>query len=441
MTTRVSYPRAFVSLSTSVAGEQVDTGIIPFRASFTRRSHNQAGTCEIDFHGSALPFDPRMIDGCYITLFMGCVDSIEESVREPQFRRFVGYADEIEVTHDEKGPRVELKARDLTALYRDFKPVPVTNIPRYSDSLSSAIDSVISAVPATFVANVAIREGNDAPLSAAAPRRAASAAVQLPREATAWQAVEHCAGLVSKLVSMELSEIVIRDPAQSFGHTSEPVYTFVFGEEEANLLSVNETKKFVRNRKGIKATCYDAVNRRKLEAIYPSDSELPPPRRPPAHVGGTVIRSRSTARRPTRRTAAPPVPDRDVVAAPNGIQNQDALDEFARRVWLERSRQEIEGKLATAWSNEVLDLHNGDRFALKIKPALEAEIRNTRSEQAKIDLLVNRLQIDRGAARVLARTASQRPTETFYLRSATHEFHSDGRCITSIEFINLIEIG
>lgn len=447
--TIATYPRAFVALSASVGGEQVDTGIEPSQASFTVRSHSQAGSAEVTVHGSALPFDPRVIDGVYLTLFMGDVGEMTGNVRTPAMRRFVGYVDELEEKRDDGGPVVSLKARDLTALLRDFKPVPRASLPRYSDTLGEAINKVLAAVPAAQTARMALAPSPlaDKPLAAATHARAATAYVQVPPDATAWQVIEHCAGLVATLVYVKLESIVLADPAQSYQTPSESKATFVFGDSDANLLSLERSKKFVRNRKGIVTQAYDPVHRRVLTAKYPADADLPPAHRPPAHMGGTVVRQHSTTTRGGGRAGASRrPPEREPVAAPAGIQSQAALLAYARRVYEERSRQEMEGKLVCpGWSaatpNDVLALGWQDRFELRVNPGLEAELRAQPSESAAVALLQTRMLVNEAAARALLRAAANRPTDQFLVRSLTHEYAADGECHTTGEFVNLIEIG
>lgn len=444
----VIYPRAFAALSASINGEQVDTGIEPSRVTWTVRQHNQAGTAELVVLGSALPFQPETVDGVYVTLFAADVGGFGNEVRQPQWRRFVGYVDELEKIEDEHGPSVELKCRDLSALYRDFHPVPQTARPRYSDTLATALQAILDAVPNTFNANgtrrVTLRQTPalaGVGLAQAVHARAATARVELPAEVTAWAAMEHLCGLCNKLISVELDEVVVRDPAQSFASDAAPVHRFVYGDADADTLSVNRTKKFARNRRGIKVTSY-SPERRVLEAVYPPDAELARLVRPASHVGGTALGSGSGRGTRSGGAGASRDAEREVVAAPNGITTQAALDAFAQRVYTERSRQELEGKLVTPrWSDAILGLHNGDRFAVAIQPTLEAELRACGADDTRaIALLGRRLGLEPDAARVLVAATRAARQQVYYLRSATHEL-ADQRAQSTLEFANLITIG
>jgi hypothetical protein len=450
----VYYPRAFVGLSTTLEGtDEVDTGIVPSRVSVVRRSHNQAGSAEITLHGSAMPFDPRQIGGIFVSVFLGAVDTVDGDVNQEQFLRFVGFTDEMKTSRDEKGPVVELTPRDLSALLRDFKPIPATAVPKYSDTIEGAINRLLDVIPNLTNPNGSKRltlkaaSGlTDRALSTLVGSRASTSAVRLPPDATAWQAVEHICGLMSLLVSVRLNEIVVREPTDVFGHNRPSVASFVFGGETANLLSVHTEKKFVRNRKGVKVTAYDPVTSTRLEGVYPADADLMSLRRPRAHVGGTALRSTAhrTARSAARASANAQealATERDVFPAPVGIHTQDAVDAYAQRIYTERSRQEIEGKIVTPiWIQDWLAIDNGDRFSIDVDPDLSAELRSSTDDQARIDLLTQRLDVTEDAARALIRASTNAPTDHWYARTIAHEVSSDGRATSTIDYLNLIQI-
>lgn len=452
----VFYPRAYVSMSVTLEGtDELDTGIIPTRASVTLRPHNQASEAVVTVLGSALPFDPRQIAGIFLTLFIGSVSTVDEDVNQQQFLRFVGFSDEMEDKRDDKGPVVELKARDMSAILRDFHPLPATAQPSYSDTVGDAINAILSATPGAS-GRITLADGDltSRQLSTAVPSRSQQAKVNLPPNCTAWQAVEHVAGLVSLLVSVDKDQIVLREPTAVYQNTDDPQVTLVFGGSSANTISVNRTKKFVRNRKGVRITAYDPTTRTTLTSDFPADADLLPTRRPPSHVGGSSTRAggSSRSRRSTTisqgsgsnagsSSSSSNTPERDVFAAPQGIHTQDALDSYAQRIYTERSQQEIEGTIVTpVWTQEILALKNASRFKIQIDPDLAAELRNTSDEQAAVDLLTARLDITDDAARALIRASLNQPTDQWYARTVTMEFDADGVCQTSIDFINLIQI-
>jgi hypothetical protein len=124
----------------------------------------------------------------------------------------------------------------------------------------------------------------------------------------------------------------------------------------------------------------------------------------------------------------------------DGITSQDELNRYAERIYTERSRQEIEGKVVSPiWTNDTLGLENADRIEIEIEPDLASEIRSMDLNSAA-RMLERRLRVDEDAARVLVRAAIYRPTDTWYAREITAEFDGGGRSTVSVDFINLIRV-
>ena len=441
----VWYPRAFVVLATSVQNGdhlvEVDTGIQPVKASVSRNTHSQATTAEVTVRGSALPFDPRQIGGINIALYIGAVDTIGGEIVANEHLQFVGYCDGMRRTRDEKGPVVELKARDMTALLRDFKPIPRDAMPRYSDTVESAINRVLDVIPNVTAADgsklltLVTSDLTSLQVGGAVHSRFRNAALQLPPETTAWQAIEHVCGLASLNVMVRLGQIIVRRTIDVDAR-GDVATIFTFGGEDANLLSVGDEKKFVRNRKGVQVLSFDPATRERIVAIYPRDADLLPSHRPRAQLRRTF----TTTRRVRRGAPAAAVQDRDVFDA-YGIHSQDALDRYAELLYRERSSQEIEGTLITPiWTPEILALDNGDRFKLSIDPELAAGLRNATSRQAMVQMLVERLDVNKQAANALIDASLDRPSDVFFARTVTHEFEADGRSTTTVGFMNILEV-
>jgi len=81
------------------------------------------------------------------------------------------------------------------------------------------------------------------------------------------------------------------------------------------------------------------------------------------------------------------------------------LERYAQRPWLERATQEVDGTITTPiWDSNILNLHNGDRITIRVRPDLEAEPHD----------------------------------DLWYVRTVTHEWPS--KKATTIGFINLLRI-
>jgi hypothetical protein len=439
----VVYPRAAVAMAAVVQGEEVDNIVLPSKVTITRRSHDKADTCTVEVMGSAVPWDPRVIDSIFIAVFVGAVERADSPVNEQQYLRFSGYVDKISPKITDKGTIVTLEARDMSAVYREFKPIPPDAVPSYSDTLEQAIQRIIDAVPATSNAGVTLKQTDalsGVQLSAAAPARSHGRKIPLPRDLTAWQVIEYLCGLASRIVSMDLLDMVVREPNSTFAGTGSSSAIFIFGGEDANLVEVEQDKKIARNRKGVKVVSYDPTTRTRLTAVYPADGDMGQIARARAHTGNAQVRSGSSGRSGGSQTP----PERDTFPA-NDIHTQEALNARAEALYKERSRQEMEGKLTAPWgdrdeTNGWLSLKNGDRITVWIKPDLEAEILNSGDDERAVRMLKTKLGITESTARSIIRASRNRPSDTWYARSVTIDWSAEGRSDVNVDFINLIEL-
>lgn len=464
--TDVLYPRAFVQLNTTVVDRDVTTGMVPTRASFTRRSFQQADECEATVMGATLPWSMLAIEGAHIALFMGNAGAVDERINDSFFvddetgtnprLRFVGFVDEVRRIQDDRGEQIELRARDYSSLLRDFKPLAPEFVPRYSDTLRQAIQKILNGVESVMRFGEKGREfplsiadmDVDPPLSGAIHSRGHGASIQLQPDSTAWTYLGHVCGIVNRIPTVELDKIVVRDPNQSYTGQSRSVAQFAFGRDYNGytpLLKVEQTKRFLRNRRGIRMTSWDPLTRTTLVAEVGDHSVRMT--RPIHHAGNQVLRGPRTHRAPShnpRRATttvvkAAPKDEFEVLAAPSGVCDQSTLNEIALGVYNQRKHGELEGKLETPFfDNELLTLKHGDRFDLFVEPTLAAQLRNVRSDQERARRLAQIYGLSEDAMSLLIQSADEPAPVQFFLRSMTAEYVHEGRSDINIEFIRLL---
>jgi len=433
-------PRAMVSLTAAVEGSDqlVTTKVVPSSVNVTRKPHTHADEARVEVLGSALPFDPRQIESLAMVIWLGDVAGINDDVSLSENNiRFASYVDTDEDERSDKGPRVELVARDMSGVLRDAKKWDAKAAPRYSDTLESAISKILMEVPGAEQLEIDLPSDlQGVTLGKAANKKTATGPIPLPKaQCSAWEAIEAAAGIIGLLVDVDMDTIRLRTPASVFGDTSnpestKPAYSFVFGTEKGNLLSVRRRKRFLSVRKGVRVVSFDPDSRSILEQDWPPDGALPPRKRPPIH---------KRTKKPSKtapKAIAPP--ERDIFRVP-GLHTKDAALTVAKRIWTERAKQEIEGEIVTPlWDADLLNLKNGDRIIIKIAPDIEAELQRTNDDEKKIRFLQSRLMIEREAARVLIRASQHRPSDLFYVKQVHFSWRADGAPSVSINFLNLI---
>jgi hypothetical protein len=486
----VLHPRSYVELSTIVDGEDdpILTGIEPNHVVLHRGSHNKADVCRVTILGTGLPFHVRHIGGSDVALYLGTVDEAlandgPAAIKDEKHLRFFGIVTSFEEDRDAR--QVTLEAHDLSSLCRrpmypvrktlNSAGVIVDPTPRYSDSLRQAIERLLSILPELEgISNVS---GLDAISGAGLPNllepplilrdnsalrnanlsslvtdpRAKNGPIHLKPDSTVWEAIEYLCALVGLHVKVELREIVVRtadevfasrtteviDPYDNLGGTQPPAVTFIFGGENGNCYGPRFHKRPVHFRNGVKVVVFDPVARKTLEAVYPSDAE----------VRRTLVRKRSSATRaPLRKTKPRKVkpktlapPPRDVYELDPGHYTMDALEARAKAIWLERSRQEVDGTVASPiWTEEVLGLRNGDLITIQLEDDIAREIERLGSDDDASAMLQDRLGLEKPAADALVRAARKQSRDDWYCKEVIFEHPSEH--LVTVHFLNLIEI-
>lgn len=450
----IQYPRAVVSLSASLTGETdlFDAVVIPRKVVVTRRPHTQADTCEVHLDGVDVPFDPRAVRDVILTVHMANVrdagaGDMRDDWRTANTLRFIGHADTFD-NEQEDDDTLTLKARDLSSLFREAKPVPPEAVPRYGDTLRQAIQRIIDVVPGGDVLAVAPGPEADAVLYAGVDGRARNAHIHVESNWSAWEVIEHAAGLVSRLVNVRNDFIVVRQGSQAYTNTNTPAATFSFNSVNANLTSLKVEKKFARNRKGVRVVSFDPYTRTRREADYPSDAVLNAMsgrRQRPARTGGGGHGGGHGGAGRARAPAQPKPVDRDVFIVP-GVTVQGQLEDIARQIWEERSRQEISVNLDTPlFDDPYLSLQNGDRVIVELNRAIAAGLNPSQPFAQQVAFVRRRLQVSQAAASMLVRAAQNAGVRSFYVHEVQLVWDGEatdggGDTGVKLEVINLIPV-
>lgn len=451
----VIYPRAWIECVVAFDdGDTTTTGMAPSMVTVSRNPHHQADTCEAEVNLSALTFGHRAVTSIFLAAFMGVVDRIGDSIKtsDQKNQQFCGYVDVMKDSRNKSGPVIKLTARDLSGLlreqtklvaHRDAKGVVLDPTPRYSDTVLSAIQRVLQWAQ---IGDDVLQISDPFSLGAielkqAVSKREQNSYLPIKRDASAWDAIEHICALASILVTVDGGNIVLRPPSdllgQKGGKPQPSDYNFIFGFDGANVLEIEREKKFLRNRKGVKVVAFDPVSRKSISAVYPPDNQLPP-----KHY--SAAKHKQHKKKSTSKTASTPAPpDRDIYTfGLEGVSSVDQVQAIAERMWIERSRQELEGSIVTRnWDQSLFQLRNGSRVGIRVSQRLEHELRNFDDEGRKLEFLRTRLAIDNDSAQVLLRNAAREEENVpYYVRSVKHSW-SPKTYQTHVDYINMLVLG
>jgi len=341
------------------------------KARWVVNDHNHADELEVDAEFADVGIDPRMIQGSLANFYMGDAGALDNFEPSPSTLRFVGRLSTATRagSEDGSGMRVELKFLDYTSFFLLAKPVAAKAIPKFSDTLSEAwarlCDGLGDPSPVADLAKGLLVRGSSVaqvtaalqtPIGHAVPDRLAKLGgpIAIDPKMDAWAIWQTCVGMMGLISYFERDRLVCVFPEAYYGPAGSAP-RFVWGE---NIMSYSEERQNDFEKKGVALVSFDPLTGRTIEALWPPE-------------GDKTIQKKQAgpgAKRPVTNEA------RDYFPIPN-VSDPEALLEQAKRIYEERSRQEMVGQLTTV--EMVVKSGDGtpvDLLALQLGTTLEIQI-------------------------------------------------------------------
>lgn len=408
------------------------------KARVTRNDFNQADEASIEIPYNQAPVDPRLLSNAILYVYMGNAPGTGPWQPTPSDLRFVGIVNSVERNLDDQNKRISIKALDYTTLFLSMKPYPVaTGAPTFSQSLrqawaticdhtgfydfTSAEGKITSSVSdlRTNIKGIPDDDVLDRPLGDAVLSRIANlGAVQIPHEADGWAAWRACVDPLGLLTWIDGDTCFVAQAPDYYSAKNPAVFQW-----GANVKMVNESRDVANlNGKGIHLTSFDPITGKTLESFFPDRDD------------SRVVKKRLNA---TKKQGAPglaPVTDYEHQTYPYHC-TQDSLDAVAERVWEERSRQELEGRLSTSKMTvkaqngdtdvDVLALKHGDQIVVALDQYALDEMRKLPTTFARSYYLLTR-GFSASVAALIARDQGylSRLLPTFVIKESTVDYDS-----------------
>ncbi len=439
-------------------GSGLEFPIRPRSATLTVNDHNHADELELECQWSDLGLDPRWARSASVEFHMGEADErgdfAPDSKAGSKTLRFMGIADKIERKADDGGGQIaRMTFRDFTALFLAMKPFPTKGLPSFADNLKSAWERICDHVgyrteDGGIISNVSqlrgrleFRGGVDAerPLGeSVASRFRRLATVPAKDKSDAWAIWQQCVGMLGLVSYIDRDRCVVTTSTDLFASNPEEAPKLVWG---SNILEMSETAIAPRDSKGIGLSSYDPLTGKTIEATYapPSEVKVPRVRANRKHATGTI---------------AEPTEDLEWFEY-HGVTDPSRLEEIAKRVFLERSQQELEGTLMTSEmrvgragnaraSIDLLTLRAGDSIRVEIDPLDVSGVLSIAGVDDRTRYLIDR-GYNPSAAAILARNAKRLMEfgRTFKVRSARIHLAADGDAgefSVHVEYMNQIRL-
>ncbi len=428
------------------------------RVRIESNNHNEADECELSILYDDAGIDPRVLKSAEAYVYLGMADDRGNFQPGPDNLRFIGIATDVERTLSEGGGKeIRIRFLDYTTLFLTARQFPAEGIPLFTDGLVQAWRRICDHTGyydwssgfnnpqvVSTVARLRDRiEFTDESLQhlrlgdAVSPRLAKLGKLQVKQHADAWSVWQTAVGSLG-LISYIRGDRCIVTTATDY-YTSDDPPRFIWGKNVKELRENRDANAL--SGKNVGLFCFDPLLRRTIEAYWP----------PLENVKTTSPRQKKSAASALGPGVTVRAQDYEIFDYDGCVTDAKFLQEIARRVWEERSRQELVGDMKTVvmltetYNGNVFDvlaIQSGDRVRIEIdRPAL-TQIMKLDDLGSRVEALQQREYSDDMAVFIAENLdAIARMPPEFQVHSSTTSLEIDvggGRYETNIRFINRI---
>jgi hypothetical protein len=454
------YPRWSLLLTVPVMGTAAEkraqgdtTETVTFAAPvlrfrLERNDHTQADTLEVMVDERNAGTDPRFLSDATCVFSIGDAGGSGDWTPKASDVRFAGILRKATLSGDsESGLSVSMLFHDYTSMFLAEKPFVTAGVPKYSMTLSQAWSVIcdhvgptdddgktLSVVSALRDSIVFEGEAKDVVLGKAVSARFAKLGyVPVKPQTDAWAVWQQCVGMLGLISFIRLDKCVVTTATDYYTEKNPP--RLIWGNN-VDALSYDRDAK--RSGQGIIITSFDPLTGSTLESFYPPVGDDRVKRK---HLSAKKAKSEDSVRAAEARIA---------FAVP-GITDQSALDDVAKRVYEERSRQELEGRIHThRMSVDAVDTTAFDLLTLGAGEVVRIEVArddleflgSLGSDEARVNYLVGR-GYDPGVADLISknmRDFSKLPPNFFTKRVHVSADADSQTFDVEIVFCNKIQI-
>jgi hypothetical protein len=434
------YPRWAATLTVSAAGGRVSsdtesTETIEFPVKVPEfdlelNDHSHADTLRLTCDWQNVGLDPRLVRNGIVKFYLA--DSPNGSFQPSDSRdkgnlRFIGRVAEVERQSAEGQPHtVTLEALDYTDFFLRAKPFGSNGIPDYSQTLDAAWQRVVSQTPgASSLSDQLLPFGfSEFPrlAIAVARRRAALSKIPTQPETDAWAVWQQCVGMMGLISFFDRDKLIVTT-AEAYYNNADPP-TLIWGKNIAELTESRDTTTFS---KGVGLSSFDPTTHRTIEAEWPRRNDT---------SGVTKKRRKQVKAAPASTVAGAEFVKDYVYFTFPGVHDKAQLEKIAKRVFEERTRQELQGtaitsemRVATVGNQifDLIDLRAGDSIKIATNENERDVLLRLDSLAAKIIYLTEQ-GYEAGPARVIALNSEDtaRLDDVFYVKKNAIHGETDG---------------
>ena len=307
----------------------------PKRISIERNDHNQADSCTLVADWYEVGLDARMLDNACVEIHIVNADENEQWTPSHDTCRFIGLTKEITSSRDsDNAAEVSIECIDYTTLFLEAKPFGSSGIPKYDQTLDAAWRTIVSQTPgAGILAGALVKEGFDKwPVLGDAVSERFKRLAYIPTEpdTDSWAVWQQCMRMTGLISYVKLDKVIVTTATNLYTESDSPI--LMWG---SNIAEWSETRNSELAKTGVAVTSFDALTGTSLEAFWKPIGDK------------DTQHKRSTAKKILSSEKIEKREKRDWFTV-SGVTEQAALDALAKRIYEERSHQELEGHISTA---------------------------------------------------------------------------------------------
>jgi hypothetical protein len=420
------------------------------KARLVSNNHNEADECELLINYDDAGIDPRLLKSCEVYLHLGDGDAYGDFSATADNLRFIGIATEVEREFDGDKKSIQIKALDYTTLFLECRQLSPRGYPDHSQNLTEAwaricdFTGYFDVSSGQVVSTVQRLKGNldfvgvdeRTTLGGALDDRLAKLGkMQTHPSADAWAVWQTVVGSLG-LISFIRGDRCIVTTATDY-YTADDPPRMVLGR---NVHRISERRDVHQlSAKNVCIQSFNPLRMQTIEAFWPPPGDVKPQKR----LGASAL----GAPEPLKASVY------EIFDCPMPITDPRALEDFARRVWEERSRQELRGKLTTVEmfvdtlggaSFDLLKLQAGDRIRVEIDQEALTIIQRLPAVGQRVQALMDR-GYSSDMANYLAKNLDgiNKLTPEFQVHSVATDIDvttPPGHFTIDVDFLNRIEV-
>jgi len=348
-----------------------------WRVHLNANSLNEADECEVMLSYDDAGLDPRILRNAEMYVWID--DVADELVPTANNLRFMGIACDVERAFSgSSGKSVRVRALDYTTLFLASKNYPASGVPDFSQTLPEAwaricdntgyYDLASKKIVSTVQRlrdRIDITGDIDPSITlgaAVSPRLAKIGKLQVRQGSDAWAVWQTAVGSLG-LVSFIRGDRVIVTTATDY-YTADDPPRLIWGKNVVEISEVRDVNSLSSKNVGIES--FDPLTGKTIEAFWP----------PLSYVQGGKGQKKKLAASAMGQAVGVKASDYEIFDCPVPTTDPAVAELVARRIWEERSRQELMGHLKTAEMFvstpsggvfDLLSLQGGDRIRVEIE--------------------------------------------------------------------------